>query len=96
MDDPTQMKPLTPMMFLQKTPHNEIPDLDRGDINLSKRMRYRQKLAERVTQTLSFRISGSIAAQNQKQQCFHKSGRYHSSVARRAAFLAHAYKIKRQ
>jgi len=43
-DDPTQMKPLTPIMFLQETPYNEVPDLDRMDINLSKQMRYRQKL----------------------------------------------------
>jgi len=27
-DDSTQMKPLTPMMFLQETLHNEVPDLD--------------------------------------------------------------------
>lgn len=45
-NDPTQPASLTPSMFLQEIPQNEVPNLDKLNVNLSKRMRYRQSLSD--------------------------------------------------
>lgn len=35
-EDPTQLKSLTTMIFLQKAIQNEVPDLDKLDLDLNK------------------------------------------------------------
>lgn len=43
-EDPTQPQPLAPMMFLQEIPRNDVPELNKIDVDLNRRMRYYQSL----------------------------------------------------
>ncbi|XP_071577026.1 uncharacterized protein [Temnothorax nylanderi] len=60
-EDPTQLQPLTPMMFLREISQSDVPDLDKIDINLSKRMRYCQSLRDELRKRFRSEYLGQLA-----------------------------------
>lgn len=59
-EDLTQLAPLTPKMFLQEISQNETPDLDKLEIDLSKRMRYRQSLRNNLRKRFRSEYLGQL------------------------------------
>ncbi|XP_018399894.1 PREDICTED: uncharacterized protein LOC108777479 [Cyphomyrmex costatus] len=73
-DDPTQLKPLTPMHFLQEISQNEVPDLDRLEVNLNKRMRYRQSLRNDLRKRFRSEYLGQLSRRNKNNSTLIKEG----------------------
>ncbi|XP_011860462.1 PREDICTED: uncharacterized protein LOC105557751 [Vollenhovia emeryi] len=65
-EDPTQLIPLTPMMFLLETSQNETPDLDKLEVNLNKRMRYRQSLRNDLRKRFRSEYLGQLSRRKVK------------------------------
>lgn len=68
-DDPAQLKPLTPIMFLQEASQNEAPDLDKLEVNLSKRMRYHQSLRDSLRKRFRSEYLGQLSRRKIKSSC---------------------------
>ncbi|XP_011858320.1 PREDICTED: uncharacterized protein LOC105555888 [Vollenhovia emeryi] len=68
-EDPTQPVPLTPMMFLQEVTQNEVPDLDKLDVNLNRRMRYRQSLRHELRKRFRSEYLGQLSRLKNKSNC---------------------------
>jgi len=60
-EDPTQLQPLTPMMFLRETLRSNVSDLDKIDVNLNKRMRYCQSLRNELRKRFRSEYLGQLA-----------------------------------
>lgn len=68
-EDSTQLKSLTPMMFLQEVSQYEVPDLDEMEINLNKRMRYRQNLRDNLRKRFRAEYLGQLVRCKNKDTC---------------------------
>ncbi|XP_011700215.1 PREDICTED: uncharacterized protein LOC105457307, partial [Wasmannia auropunctata] len=73
-DDTTQLKPLTPMMFLQETIQNEVPDLDRVEVNLTKRIKYRQSLRDELRKRFRSEYLGQLSRRTKSNSFVIKEG----------------------
>ncbi|XP_011163680.2 uncharacterized protein LOC105198611 [Solenopsis invicta] len=65
-EDTTQLRALTPIMFVQEIPRNDVSDLDKIDVNLNKRIRYCQKLRDELRQRFQSEYLGQLSRQNAK------------------------------
>ncbi|XP_018395064.1 PREDICTED: uncharacterized protein LOC108773670 [Cyphomyrmex costatus] len=60
-EDTTQLKPLTPAMFLQEVTQNNVSDLDKIEVNLNRRMRYCQSLRDELRRRFRSEYLGQLA-----------------------------------
>lgn len=67
-EDPTQLKPLTPLMFLQEIPRNDVSDLDKIDVNLNRRMKYNQNLRNELRKRFRSEYLGQLSRRMTKNR----------------------------
>lgn len=60
-ENPTQLKPLMPSMFLQEISQNNVSELDKIEVNLNKRMRYCQNLREELRKHFRSEYLGQLS-----------------------------------